>query len=297
MTDPQLPFVSVAVPTYDRARHLARCLESLVRQDYPADRYEIVAADDGSSADTARVVETIRRRVAAPAVTYLRQAHRGLNPARNLALRHASGDPICFVDDDQDVPPGWLAAMVDGCLRHPDVGCIGGPMRLRCEGTLPRTCGREPLGESELDLGDRILEVEYVWGGNMAVRRAALDAIGPFREDLVLLGGTETEWQDRLRAHGGRVMYFPDAWVWHVRTQAELRIPYLLRRHFQRGRGQAINGARSGRPLDPPAAKLALRAGLSHALRARCTVGLIDAARNAGRLVGMAETAVRTRGR
>ena len=297
MDDPRHPFVSVAIPTYGRARHLERCLGSLVRQDYPADRYEIVVADDGSTDRTARVVETIRRRAPLPAVRYARQDHRGLNAARNLALRHSSGDPVCFIDDDEDVPPAWLGAMVEGVLRHPAAGCVGGPMRLRFEGKPPRTCGREPFGESELDLGDDAVEVEHVWGGNMAVRRAAIAAVGPFREDLALLGGTETEWQDRLRAAGGRVMYVPEAWVAHVRTQAELRLPYLVWRHFQRGRGQAINGSRAGQPCSRTTTMQGLRIALRHALVDRCTVGVIDAARQVGRLMGMAEAALRGRDR
>ena len=43
-----LPFVSVVIPTYRRPQRLASCLEALARQDYPADRFEVVAVDDGS---------------------------------------------------------------------------------------------------------------------------------------------------------------------------------------------------------------------------------------------------------
>jgi len=293
MPGPLLPFVSVVVPTHDRARRLARCLTSLCAQTYPVERYEIVVADDGSSDDTASVVERIRRETARPAVGYVRQVHRGVNAARNLALAHAAGDPVCFVDDDEDVPATWLAALVDGCLRHPEAGCVGGPIRLRYDGRPPRTCGREPLGEGELDRGDRTIAVDYVSGGNMAVRRAALAAVGPFREDLAWLGGTELEWQDRVHASGSRVVYVPEAWVWHVRTAAELGLPTRLRRHFARGRGQALNGRRIGRRFSIVRTTRELRLGLAHALRHRCVVGLVDAARAAGRLGGTAEAAVR----
>jgi GT2 family glycosyltransferase len=154
-------------------------------------------------------------------------------------------------------------------------------------------CGDEPLGESELDLGDGALPVEHVWGGNMAVRRAAIERVGPFRDDFRLLGGTETEWQDRLRASGGTVLYVPDAGVWHVRTREELRLMHLLMRHFRRGRGQALNASRTGDGYSPARTLKGLRRGILHALRRRCVVGLVNAARCCGRLVGMVEATAR----
>lgn len=289
-----LPFVSVAVATYRRPEHLRTCLESLVVQDYAADDFEIVVVDDGTGDETARVVRDVEQH-AAPDVRYVRQAHGGINRARNLAIATARGDPICFVDDDQAMPPSWLPAIVAGVARFPGAACVGGPMRLRLEGRPPRMCGGEPLGESELDLGPDAHLVDYVWGGNMAVRRDAIAEVGPFREDLELLGGTESEWLERVRAAGRDVVYVPDAWVWHRRTQAELRLRWLLRRHLARGRGQALNGALAGTPFDRHRTTTALRESLEHAVRERCAVGLIDAARYSGRLVGMAESHLRGR--
>ena len=221
-------FVTVAVATYRRPAHLRVCLESLVDQDYAADAYEIVVVDDGSADETADVVREIAAKHARPDVRYVHQAHGGVNRARNRAIDAARGDPICFVDDDQSMPASWLPAIVAGVAAFPQAACLGGPMLLRLEGRLPRMCGREPLGESELDFGPLAREVEHVWGGNMALRRNAIEEVGRFRADLRLLGGTETEWLDRARAAGRHVVYLPDAWLWHVRTQAELRLRWLL---------------------------------------------------------------------
>jgi glycosyltransferase involved in cell wall biosynthesis len=289
------PFVTVAVPTYNRAHRLERCVQTLLSVDYPPDAFEIVISDDGSTDGTRAVVDALQSSTDRPALRYLRQEHRGANAARNLALANSSGDPVCFVDDDEEVPATWLSAIVDGFLLYPEAGCAGGPMWLRLDGRPPRMCGAEPLGESELDFGDRPIAVTYVWGGNMAVRRRAIDQVGPFRDDFRMLGGTETEWQDRLRDSGGCVMYLPDAGVWHVRTQRELRVPFLLVRHFQRGRGQALNAARTSRGYSGVRTLRGLRRAMSHALRNRCVVGVIDAARYCGRLVGMAEAPLRTR--
>src|SRR5204862_7056439 len=95
-------FVSVVVPTWNRADLLPDCLRSLRAQDYPADRFEIVVLDNGSSDATADVVRPFMD-VGGPSVRYVRlERHGSLNVARNAAIAAAHGDPICFVDDDVD---------------------------------------------------------------------------------------------------------------------------------------------------------------------------------------------------
>ncbi len=266
-------------------------------QEWPVSRYEVIVVDDGSTDHTARVADeyTHTSEGRGPQVRYVRQPHGGLNRARNTALRVAHGDPICFVDDDEELPTTWLRAIVEGAQQFPTAGALGGPMRLRLEGTPPRMCGREPLGESELDLGAEAREVEEVWGGNLAVRRWAVDRIGGFRADLRLLGGTEIEWERRLQRAGFTVVYLPDAWLWHRRTAADLRLRRLMINRFFRGRGQAVNAHLQGRPLDRRMFQRELRAEVAHAAKARCAVGLITAAQHGGRLVGIVESRLRRR--
>jgi glycosyltransferase involved in cell wall biosynthesis len=289
------PSASVVIPTWNRSVSLRACVGSLLDQDFPPHDYEVIVIDDGSSDDTARAVAELGQQSKTP-VRYVRQRHRGPNAARNAGLRAASSDLICFVDDDEDVPPSWLQAIVDGAARFPDAGGLGGPMRLRLDGTPPRMCGREPLGESELDYGAVAHEVDCLWGGNLAVRRWAVDRVGPFREDL-RMGGTEVEWEQRLRAAGHPIVYLPDAWLWHRRSQAQLRLHRLMLNRFFRGRGQALNGHRLGRPLEAGPTARWLREDVGHSVRYRCSVGLISAAQHGGRLLGILETTVRRRPR
>ena len=285
-------FVSVAVPTRNRAAMLQGCLEHLVRQEYPADRYEVVVVDDGSTDETAAVVERFAGE--APMVRYIRQPRIGLNAARNTALRASVGDPICFVDDDEQAPPRWLRSIVRAAAEQPDAGCLGGPISTQFEAEPPRSCGREPVDQSELDLGGETKAVTHVWGGNMAVRRAAVDLVGQFREDL-RLGGEETEWQDRLRAAGGSVVYTPEAGLRHRRTREHLAVRSLAMKRFRRGRNHALNAGHLGQPLVARRALRALRNALVHAVRERCAVGLLQGAQHAGRLVGIAEGRLRAR--
>ena len=272
-----VPFASVVVPTCDRSELLAGCVQSLLAQGYPADRFEIVIVDNGSVDATPRLLAAWEQRTVPPAFRCLTLPERDANTARNAGAAAARGDPICFVDDDVVAPPGWLGALVAGAGRDPAAGCVGGPIRPRFAYPPPRTCDRHVLPGSILDEGPEERTVNEVWGGNMALRRFALDATGGFREGLRF--HQEWEWQQRLLAGGGHIRYVPDAWLWHCHARPQ-RIPSLLYEYFRRGYIKAALG------YSVPPRQAARNAGahLRHALRARCARGLMEAARSCGLL-------------
>ena len=273
----ELPFVSVVVPTRDRAELLGDCLSSLAAQEYPIERYEVIVVDDGSRDQTPEVVQTMKAQASGPPLSCVRPGGRGANAARNAGLRKARGDPIAFVDDDVLVPPTWLGSLVAGALRHPAAGCLGGPIRLRLEGKPPRLCERDRLGEGELDYGAVERRVELVFGGNMAVRRVAVNQIGFFNE--VLAGyDEEVEWELRLRAAGGQIVYAPGAWVWHRRSALRLRPSALIKSRFVRGRCFARSARHVGRKVSVAGALARAVQGMAHALRNRCWGGLFESA-------------------
>lgn len=95
MTDPLT--ATVVVPTYNRAALLAQTLDSLVRQDVPTDRMEVLVADDGSTDETRDVVDAY---AGALRLGYHYQPDEGFRvaAARNMGIRHATGDVCVFVD-------------------------------------------------------------------------------------------------------------------------------------------------------------------------------------------------------
>jgi GT2 family glycosyltransferase len=202
-----------------------------------------------------------------------------------LGQRTGIAHEILVVDDDVHVPPGWLAALVEGAERHPEAEAFGGPIRARFEGRPPRGCGREDPPITTLDLGERDREVDFVWGANFAVRREGIKRVGPFDEDIVQPHGDEEEWLERLRAAGGRVVYLAAAGLDHRRTAADARLRPLARAAYSRGRGARASDRRRGR--EPSlAGELRVLAGCGwHTLRRACPQGLIMGAHSAGRLV------------
>ena len=121
------PTASIIVPTRERAGYLDVALASIAPQAGAAGA-ELLVIDDGPS-DATR--ETAARHGARDVA---HDAPRGLNAARNSGIDAAVGDLLVFVDDDVDVRPGWLDALLDAhAAEDPDVGVLTGPIHARFE--------------------------------------------------------------------------------------------------------------------------------------------------------------------
>jgi glycosyltransferase involved in cell wall biosynthesis len=271
------PAVSVVVPTRNRAGYLDIALASL-RDQVDAPPHELLVVDDGSTDDT--VVVAARHGVKVIAA----RPPGGLNAGRNTGIAATRADLIAFVDDDVWVPPNWIAALVAGAAQHPEFEALGGPIKARLVGPAPRFCGREQPPITSLDLGPADCDAEFVWGANMAVRRNAIDRIGPF--DASLRGnGDEEDWLLRLRAAGGRIGYIADAGLEHRRVGDDARLRSLARAEYRNGRAARRNDSRKG-TAQPLHRELRDLAGAGwHTARRRCPQGLIMGAHSTGRLV------------
>jgi len=278
-------FVSVVVPTRDRAGLLSDCLGSLLNQEFPVERYEIIVVDDGSQDETRRVVARIHDTLVLPTLKYVKAAVTGLNAARNAGIREALGDAIMFVDDDVLAPPSWLSAMVDGFLRHPEASDFGGPTRVRLEGKGPSFCAVDRL-DGEFYLGDAEVNVRGVIGANMGIRRRAIQAVGLFDESLSG-SGDETEWELRLVKAGGQIVYLPKAWLWHRRTAADLRLFTMLGKRFRRGVEEVTFASLVGHPIAIGHELASVPRFLAHAARRWCVGGLLSASTRMGRVWGL----------
>ncbi|MDX9843858.1 MAG: glycosyltransferase [Aquabacterium sp.] len=122
------PLVTVIMPVFNASATLAQALNSVLWQGYGA--IEIIAVDDGSTDDSRQKLATY-----GDAVRVLHQSKQGPAAARNLALQHARGEYIAFVDADDVWLPGKLLRQVAYLQAHPDVSAVFG--RFRRWETLP----------------------------------------------------------------------------------------------------------------------------------------------------------------
>jgi GT2 family glycosyltransferase len=269
---------SIVIPTKNRLPYLEVALASIAPAAAAADA-EVVVVDDAGASPAARAL------VASYGARYEpHQRPRGLNAARNTGVARSCGELVAFLDDDVEADPEWLAALLRAAREHPDVDVFAGRITARLEGSSPRSCGRERAPITTLDLGPGEAEAPFAWGANMAVRRAALERIGPFDPTLVD-GGDEQEWQERLRARepGTCVLYVADAAVVHRRAGADARLRSLAGAARVRGRAARRFDARRGAAPSLRRELLTLAECMGHVVRRRCPAGLTMVAHSAGR--------------
>lgn len=113
------PLITVLITTYNYGRFIGECIESVMSQDYPQDRVQIVVVDDGSTDDTAERVKKYGSRI-----QYHRKENGGQASAFNFGLTHCRGDIIAFLDADDFWMPKKLNRVIAEFKNHPEVGLV-----------------------------------------------------------------------------------------------------------------------------------------------------------------------------
>jgi GT2 family glycosyltransferase len=271
---------SIVIPTRARLSYLEVALASISSQARAAGAEVLVIDDAGPSQAARELVERYGARYEPHA------APLGLNVARNSGVSRSRGELVVFLDDDVRAQDGWLQALLAAAREHADVEVFAGRIVPCLEGRAPRSCGREGPPITALDLGFEDTYTSYAWGANMAIRRSALERVGPFDVSLAH-GGDEQEWQDRLLAASGgeaRVLYVAAATVEHRRAGADARLGALARTAHVRGRAARRFDAWRGAAPSLRRESLTLAACAGHVVRRRCPAGLTMVAHSAGRL-------------
>lgn len=114
-----MPHFSVIMPLYNKAPYVRKAVESVVGQTY-AD-WELIVVDDGSTDDSASIVESIRD----PRIRLIRQANAGVGAARNRGVKESIASYICFLDADDWWESTFLEEMAGLVERFPDAGIYG----------------------------------------------------------------------------------------------------------------------------------------------------------------------------
>ena len=119
-TDEPATTVSVVTPAFNAANYLAQTLESALAQTFTD--FELLIVDDGSTDDTAAIAQAYAERD--PRVRVIRQPHRGIAAARNVAIAQARGRFLALLDSDDLWCPEYLAEQVGILQRHPDLAVL-----------------------------------------------------------------------------------------------------------------------------------------------------------------------------
>jgi glucosyl-dolichyl phosphate glucuronosyltransferase len=248
--------ITVILCTYNRCHSLARTLDSIANSTLPESvAWEVLVVDNNSTDQTRDVVAEISSRIPGR-FRYVFEPTQGKSYALNTGIREARGELLAFTDDDVMVAPEWLENLTSALHDSQWAGATG-RILLEWKRTPPRwltTKGpyRMPWVLVGFDLGDDACDLTFTVGANMAFRKEVFEKYGFFRTDM----GPTTEcdirqWRDarcprscedielgrRLIAGGERLLYRPNAVVYHPVPEDRVKKEYFLAWHFDYGRG------------------------------------------------------------
>lgn len=223
-----MPGVSVIVPTYRRPRALARCLLSLARLEYPADRFEVIVVDDEGGIDLEPIIAA-----GGSNVRLVTASHGGPAASRNTGAAVAHFENLAFIDDDCVAAEDWLSELTRTLTRDP--GSVVG-------GRVNNGLRHNPYARASQTLltflyryyhQERRGRFAFFTTNNLAVRKELFDRLGGFDESFEF-ASEDREWSDRCRQLGHPLVYVQDAVVDH---ESDLDLRGFLRQHFRYGKG------------------------------------------------------------
>lgn len=295
------PFASVVVPTRNEERTIEQCLASIVAQDYPAGRLEILVIDGGSTDGTRELVAQAAARSAVP-IRLLENPGRVVPAALNVALAEAEGDFLVRVDGHSVPAPDYVRRCIQGNVDH-DAALAGGWVRAVGESRVSRAVAA--AFASPFSMGNAASwnppstprDVASVPCGSYLVD--ALRAIGGFDEGQHANQDYEANY--RLRQAGERIVLLPDVWFDYIpRSTVRSLARQFARYGYFKARTMAKHpGSVRPRHLVPAAgllglAALGIAAILSNIARIALVVaaggyaaGLVVATVSAGRRLGL----------
>jgi GT2 family glycosyltransferase len=230
--------VAVVIPSWNGRELLASLLPTLYAQTYRDFRTLVV--DNGSTDGTAEWLQSEW-----PDVEVLALARNvGFAPAVNRGVAAGEEDYVALLNNDMELDPGWLGALVHALEADPDAGAAtpkqcSATERERLDGagdTIAWTGGVTRRGIGELDRGqyDHGGRVFSACAGAALYRRAALREVGPFDESFFAYL-EDADWGFRAQLAGRPARYVPEALVYHLGGATTRRTParerYLIARN------------------------------------------------------------------
>lgn len=178
--------VSVIIPVYNGSHLVRDAVESVLKQTFPA--HEILVIDDASR-DRDELDRVLEPYVNDGRVTLIHAPeNRGPAAARNLGIRHATGDLFAFLDADDRYEPERLEASVEVFERYDDTAMICSDAYIVKDGVLQEGLKNDrwrPIGE--IVTFERLLRQNCAYTLSVTISREAFETFGPFDEDPALL--------------------------------------------------------------------------------------------------------------
>jgi glycosyltransferase involved in cell wall biosynthesis len=240
---------SVVICTYKRASILRKAIESVFKQEYPKDKYQIIIVNNDSPDNTEEIIEELATRSPVSFSHYVEKRN-GLSYARNLGISKSTFEYVAFLDDDAIACPTWLAAL-NAVINEHHALVVGGRVEKSFEddSKAPDWFRYQYVnhffGVNYRDRGKRekVFRIQYplyLSGGNIAYARRLFDHFGGFdvrlgRDGKTLLAGEETYFHFLLGKNDIPMYYTDDAYIIHYIESYRVTKSHIRRKAYWSG--------------------------------------------------------------
>ena len=202
---------SVIIPCYNAETTIRAQLEALGSQDW-SEPWEIILVDNGSTDQSLQIARQYKEKLPNFKIVQANQV-KGPAHARNRGAKAAKGESLLFCDADDEVAPGWVAAMGRALAQHDFVACRMESLKLNAPWAVEaRMCPQQ----EGLGIYKYPPFLPHGGGGGLGIKRKIHKTVGGFDENMPFLEDTDYCW--RVQLSGTKLIFVPDALV-HIRLR------------------------------------------------------------------------------
>ncbi len=216
-TVPQVrkPMVSIVIAVRNESETIGCLMDSLSRQDYSADRFEVIVMDDGSIDHTLEIVQVKGRRLSCDLILGVTGADQLGGSGKKVAITRgvelAKGELILITDGDCRVGSQWISSHVRWFLDH-QADFLAGPVRIKGETTFWQLwqvlefASLVGTGAAFINAGAPL----FCNGANMAFRKEVFLTSGGYGDNSHISSGDDVYLMQKIHASGGNVVFVKD---------------------------------------------------------------------------------------
>lgn len=247
---------TIAVCTYNRAKLLALCIESLSKINFASQDFEVMVVDNSSTDNTKEVCAKAKDLYPQLNFKYVVETQQGVGFTRTRCAVEAEGEIVAYIDDDCLAEENWLQYIVEFYEQHPEAMSTGGKIIPKYLVPVADWFGKYFWGlVGHYDQGNKVFRmtgVRYPSGANMHFRKSAFEKYGYFegalgRSGKSLMAGEEKAMYLKLINNNEKVYYLPHVVVHHHVEGNKFDKAYVRRHSYGIGGSERLMNA--GKPF------------------------------------------------